>query len=108
MISTGIASNFVESAKRISSTLFDSIHVNQIKPVPYLNILHYSKIITVEDGSIIGGFGQAIKLNHANFKGSWLHLGIPDKFIPHGNNENLYALAGYSINAIVSAIESAH
>ena len=108
VISTGIASNFVESAKRISSTLFDSIHVNQIKPVPYLNILHYSKIITVEDGSIIGGFGQAIKLNHANFKGSWLHLGIPDKFIPHGNNENLYALAGYSINAIVSAIESAH
>jgi len=108
VISTGIASNFVESAKRISSTLFDSIHVNQIKPVPYVNILHYSKIITVEDGSIIGGFGQAIKMNHANFKGSWLHLGIPDKFIPHGNNENLYALAGYGINAIISAIESVH
>jgi deoxyxylulose-5-phosphate synthase len=47
-------------------------------------------------------------MNHPNFKGSWLHLGIPDQFIPHGNNESLYDLAGYGIDAIVSAIESGY
>ena len=108
VISTGIASNFVESVKSKTSISFDSLHINQIKPFPHFNLSNYSKIITVEDGSIIGGFGQSIKMNHANFKGSWLHLGIPDQFIPHGNNENLYELAGYGIDAIVTAIESTH
>ena len=108
VISTGIASNFVESVKSKTSISFDSLHINQIKPIPHFNLSTYSKIITVEDGSIIGGFGQSIKMNHANFKGSWLHLGIPDQFIPHGNNENLYELAGYGIDAIVTAIESTH
>ena len=104
----GIASNFVESVKSKTSISFDSLHINQIKPIPHFKLSNYSKIITVEDGSIIGGFGQSIKMNHANFKGSWLHLGIPDQFIPHGNNENLYELAGYGIDAIVTAIESTH
>ena len=45
-------------------------------------------------------------MHHSNFKGSWLNLGIPDQFIPHGNNENLYEMAGYGIDSIVSAIES--
>jgi len=107
IISTGIASNFVESAKSRTSISFDSLHINQIKPAAHLNLSSYSKIITVEDGSIIGGFGQSLKMNHPNIKGSWLHLGIPDQFIPHGNNENLYDLAGYGIDSIVSAIELA-
>ncbi len=107
VISTGIASNFVDTAKTKTSISFDSLHINQIKPIPNLDLLQYSKIITVEDGSIIGGFGQSIKMNHPNFKGSWLHLGIPDQFIPHGNNESLYDLAGYGIDSIVSAIELA-
>lgn len=106
VISTGIASNFVDAVKLVSSTPFDAVHINQIKPIPQLNLSNYSKIITVEDGSIIGGFGQSLKMAHSNFQGSWLHLGIPDQFIPHGNNENLYDLAGYGINGIVSAIES--
>jgi 1-deoxy-D-xylulose-5-phosphate synthase len=106
VISTGIASNFVETAKSKTSISFDSLHLNQIKPIPDFNFSQYSKIITVEDGSIIGGFGQSIKMHHSNFKGSWLNLGIPDQFIPHGNNENLYEMAGYGIDSIVSAIES--
>ena len=108
VISTGIASNFVETAKTKTSILFDYLHINQIKPVPTFNFSNYTKIITVEDGSIIGGFGQSIKMNHPNFKGNWLHLGIPDQFIPHGNNESLYDLAGYGIDSIVSAIESGY
>ena len=108
VISTGIASNFVDTAKTKTSISFDSMHINQIKPIPNLDLSQYSKIITIEDGSIIGGFGQSVKMNHSNFKGSWLHLGIPDQFIPHGNNENLYEMAGYGIDAIVSAIESGY
>ena len=105
VISTGIASNFVETAKSKTSSQFDFVHINQIKPIPQFNLSLYSKIITIEDGSIIGGFGQSLKMNHSNFQGTWLHLGIPDQFIPHGNNENLYEMAGYGIDAIVSAIE---
>ena len=81
-----------------------SMHI--IDNTTEFNFSNYSKIITVEDGSVTGGFGQSLKMAHSNFTGSWLHLGIPDQFIPHGNNENLYEIAGYGIDAIVSAIDS--
>ena len=56
----------------------------------------FDHIITIEDGSAIGGFGSAI-LEFSNNIG--IHkiikiFGIPDHFITHGATENLYKIAG--------------
>ena len=51
----------------------------------------YDKIVTVEDGTIIGGFGSAI-LEFAARKGfnNKVYIkGIPDQFIEHGTIEEL-------------------
>jgi len=52
----------------------------------------FPTVITLEDGVTQGGFGSAV-LEYAskiNYKGSIHRLGIPDAFIPHGTQEELY------------------
>jgi 1-deoxy-D-xylulose-5-phosphate synthase len=55
----------------------------------------FDKIITVEDGQIQGGFGSAvveyISSTHYATKASVLMHGIPDIFVEHGTQEELWA-----------------
>lgn len=52
----------------------------------------FKKIVTVEDNSIVGGFGSAVSefLSQNNLKNDLLIHGIPDKFIEHGKPEELH------------------
>ncbi|MEZ4823564.1 MAG: transketolase C-terminal domain-containing protein [Ignavibacteria bacterium] len=51
----------------------------------------FDKIITVEDNTIIGGFGSAIsEFATSNLKNEILIHGIPDRFIDHGKPEELH------------------
>ena len=52
----------------------------------------HQSIITVEDGSINGGFGTAILefASQHNYKNTFKLLGIPDEFIEHGTTEELH------------------
>jgi len=54
----------------------------------------FDHIVTVEDGSLAGGFGSAIleEANRQGYKGNIKCLGLPDKFIPHGTVSQLYWL----------------
>lgn len=68
----------------------------------------YKKIVTIEDNSIIGGFGSAILefMNSKNIKADVRILGIPDKFIEHGTQQELYKISGYDFNAVIDAVKS--
>ncbi len=63
----------------------------------------FNKIITVEDGSIIGGFGSAILefMNEHGYNAEVVRLGIPDKFITHGSPEELHRYCGYDAESII-------
>ncbi|RYF86857.1 MAG: 1-deoxy-D-xylulose-5-phosphate synthase, partial [Chitinophagaceae bacterium] len=63
----------------------------------------YSKIITVEDGTITGGFGSAILEFMAthNYKADLKMLGIPDRLVEHGTLKQLHAECGYDAAGIV-------
>ncbi len=65
----------------------------------------HTKIITVEDGVIQGGMGSAILEFMAahNYKADVTMLGMPDKVIEHGEQDELYAECGYDAEAIVAA-----
>lgn len=56
----------------------------------------FDKIITIEENSIIGGFGSAVVeyFSDKNYRNNILRIGLPDKFIDHGTQEELHKLIG--------------
>ncbi len=68
----------------------------------------YSKIITVEDGTIVGGFGSAILEFMAanNYTPEVKMLGIPDRLVEHGKPEELHKECGYDATSIAEAVKT--
>ncbi len=68
----------------------------------------YSKIITVEDGTVTGGFGSAVLEFMAahNYTPEVKILGIPDRIVEHGKPEELHRECGYDATAIADAVRS--
>ncbi len=68
-------------------------------------------IVTIEDHALIGGFGSAILEFMASEELTTgrrlIRLGIPDEFIEHGTQEELYHLAGFDSNAIIASVREA-
>ena len=67
---------------------------------------NYTKIITVEDGTIVGGLGSAVLEFMAlhNYAPEVKILGIPDKIVEHGKPEQLHKECGYDAQAIAKAV----
>ena len=68
----------------------------------------YDQIITVEDGTIMGGFGSSV-LEFANEVGVSIPVsifGIPDDFIEHGEMTETHQLAGIDFDTLFSHIQS--
>jgi 1-deoxy-D-xylulose-5-phosphate synthase len=113
ILSTGHASNLVQLAhNHLHHTPFDHLHcpiysqTNQLLLSGNLSLSQYKHIITVEDGCIQGGWGQSMcqTLNQL-YDVTITHLGIPNDFIEHGNNEeDLYPLCGYSPRDIAQTV----
>jgi 1-deoxy-D-xylulose-5-phosphate synthase len=81
-----------------------------VKPIDE-DLLHdicnrFDKIITVEDGCLMGGFGSAVlefiadNGYHVNVK----RLGIPDEVIEHGEQHELHKACGFDPNGIAAAV----
>lgn len=68
----------------------------------------YDSIITIEDGTIIGGFGSAIAefASQHQFKNTIINKGIPDNFIEHGKKEELYDAIELTPKHIFNTIKS--
>ncbi|MEE0915479.1 MAG: 1-deoxy-D-xylulose-5-phosphate synthase [Alistipes sp.] len=66
----------------------------------------FDRIITVEDGVLRGGVGEAIikLLSDNNIHKSIKNLGIADTFIEQGTPTELYSLCGYDTEGILRAI----
>jgi 1-deoxy-D-xylulose-5-phosphate synthase len=66
----------------------------------------YEKIITVEDGTVVGGFGSAVAefMAENNYKNDLKILGIPDRLVEHGTLKELHHECGYDAVAIADAV----
>jgi len=66
----------------------------------------YSKIITVEDGSLISGLASALAELYVkyNYNGELINLGIPDVFIEQGSPEELQQICHYDSQGIKESI----
>ncbi len=82
-----------------------------VKPLDYALIdrvaKQYKRIITVEDGALRGGAGEAVAsyINHNQLSCSVVSLGIPDRFINHGAVSELHKECGYDKDSIYHTIK---
>lgn len=113
ILSFGHPGNFAAEAIRdVKRDGIDPAHYDMrfVKPLDE-KLLHevfkkYSKIITVEDGTVKGGFGSAILefMAEHNYHAQVKVLGIPDAIIEHGAPKQLYEEIGINANHIADAI----
>ena len=97
------------AGKNIEVALFD---IRFLKPIDE-ELLHtifkkFKKVITLEDGSLIGGLGSAITefANDNAYHDATIHrLGIPDRFIEQGTLAELHHECGIDMQGIVNAVE---
>ena len=66
----------------------------------------FDKIITVEDGTIVGGIGSAILefMNEHKYSAEVKMLGIPDRIVEHGSPKELHSECGYDAKGIAEAV----
>lgn len=88
------------------------INARFLKPIDE-KLLHeifkeYKTIITIEDNVINGGFGSRINkfMVDNNYKSKIVNIGLPDKFVQHGNAEDIYEYVGLSPKDIADKIKS--
>jgi 1-deoxy-D-xylulose-5-phosphate synthase len=81
-----------------------------VKPIDE-TLLHevftkFEKVITIEDGCIMGGFGSAVLEFMADngYTARVVRLGIPDKYIHHGTPEELHADCGFDAASIAKKV----
>jgi 1-deoxy-D-xylulose-5-phosphate synthase len=66
----------------------------------------FDNILTVEDGTVVGGFGSAVAEFMAahGYKANLKILGIPDRVVEHGTLKELQRECGYDAEAIAAAV----
>ncbi|MFT6982641.1 MAG: 1-deoxy-D-xylulose-5-phosphate synthase [Crocinitomicaceae bacterium] len=67
----------------------------------------FNKVLTVEDGCLMGGFGSAVIefMADQKYTAEVVRLGIPDAYIQHGTQKELWEECGFDKNAIVKTIK---
>ena len=102
-----LLSTALEVAEELNATLID---MRFVKPIDNQMIENCTKnhkvIVTIEDNSILGGAGSAVLeiISKNNLICKTLCLGIPDNFIEHGTQEEIYKLCGLDKNSIIKKI----
>src|SRR6201995_2677169 len=109
ILSFGHPGNFATTAiRKLRTEDLDAAHYDLrfVKPLDE-ELLHevfkkFDKIITVEDGTVVGGFGSAILefMAKNQYQARIVMLGIPDKIIEHGSPKQLQHEAGFDADAI--------
>jgi len=113
ILTLGHPGNFATAAiRQLRTEGIDPAHYDMrfAKPLDE-ELLHevfakYAKIITVEDATIVGGFGSAVLefMNKHKYVAEVKLLGIPDKIVEHGTPKELHRECGYDAEGIADAV----
>ena len=114
ILSIGHPGNFAQDAISLMKESGISIahyDLRFVKPLDAV-LLHevftkFKKVITLEDGCLMGGFGSAIIefMVDQKYNSEIVRLGIPDEYVHHGTQEELWEDCGFDAKAIVKAVE---
>lgn len=111
--------NMLENAKQaiqilnkdgICPTLINARSIKPLDQAIYAELFQkHSFIVTLEDNVIAGGFGSAISelLNELGIYGKGiLQIGLPDKFVTHGDVSVLQKLCGMDAESIATKVKN--
>jgi len=104
----------VEATAKLAKENLNPAHYDMrfVKPLDG-ELLHeifgkFKKVITVEDGCLMGGFGSAViewMIDH-DYQAQVKRLGIPDEVIEHGEQIELHRECGFDPEGIAAAVRS--
>ena len=113
ILTIGHPGNFAQAAiKELQGAGVSIAHYDMrfVKPLDTI-LLHevfakFKKVITIEDGCLMGGFGSAVLefMVDQKYQAEVIRLGIPDEYIHHGTQEELWADCGFDTKSIVATI----
>jgi 1-deoxy-D-xylulose-5-phosphate synthase len=113
ILSFGHPGNFAASAIReLKNNGINPAHYDMrfAKPIDE-EMLHevfskFDKIVTIEDGTVVGGFGSAVLEFMAanNYRAEVKIMGIPDSLVEHGTPKQLYEEVGIDANGIAKTV----
>lgn len=115
VLSIGHIGNYaVKATEQLAKEGINIAHYDMrfVKPIDEL-LLHevfakFKKVITIENGCIQGGMGSAVLefMADNNYHAEVKRLGIPDKFIEHGTQDELYNECFFDTEAIITTVKS--
>jgi 1-deoxy-D-xylulose-5-phosphate synthase len=113
ILSFGHPGNFAASAIReLKNDGINPAHYDMrfAKPIDE-EMLHevfakFGKVVTIEDGTVVGGFGSAVLEFMAahNYRAEVKIMGIPDALVEHGTPKQLYEEIGIDANGIAKTV----
>lgn len=104
----------VEATEKLAKENLNPAHYDMrfVKPLDE-ELLHeifgkFKKVITVEDGCLMGGFGSAVIewMMDNDYQAQVKRLGIPDEVIEHGEQIELHRECGFDPEGIAAAVRS--
>ncbi len=114
ILTLGHPGNFAQEAiVELKSTGASIAHYDMrfVKPLDE-TMLHeiftkFDKVITVEDGCLMGGFGSAIIefMSDQNYHAQVTRLGIPDEYVHHGTQKELWKDCKFDAESIAETIK---
>lgn len=115
ILTIGHPGNFAQDAiEQLKGSGVSIAHYDMrfVKPLDTL-LLHeifskFKKVITIEDGCLMGGFGSAVLefMVDQKYQAEVIRLGIPDEYIHHGTQEELWADCGFDTSSIIHTIST--
>ena len=99
----------LEAAERLNATV---VNMRWAKPLDTELLMQvaaeHDALVTVEEGAVMGGAGSAVAeaLAAAGMAKPLLQLGLPDRFIEHGDPAKLLALQGLDAAGIARSVEA--
>ncbi len=105
-----IVHDALEAANEFKENSVCVVNARFVKPLDEKNIIglakRIKKIITIEENTLEGGFGSAVLelLGKNNIQADVKRMGIPDRFVEHGTQEELMKDVGLTKENIINVI----
>lgn len=103
------AAQDMEQNENIDAAVYDMRFVKPLDEIMLHEVFSkFDKVITVEDGCLMGGMGSAVVefMTDHGYSAQVKRLGMPDRIVEHGSQDELYAECNYDADSILkTAVE---
>ena len=93
----------------ITPAIYDMLFLKPLDDALLRDVFNdFDKVIAVEDGAVTGGLGSAVIefMTAHNHHAKVVRLGIPDRFIGQGSQQELWKECGYDAEGIAAAVRN--